>query len=73
MRTHLFTSGYFRFGLNYFAIKEMMAAVAAVHGTMTARREGVPPSRLANVASPQLMQRPGRDADCARWTGNLLT
>ncbi len=49
-----------------------MAAVAAVHATMKALREGVPPSKLANIASAQLMQQLTRDADYARWTESFL-
>ena len=49
-----------------------MAAVAAVHETMKALREGVPPSKLAHIASAQLMQQLTRDADYARWTQTFL-
>lgn len=49
-----------------------MAAVAAVQETMQALREGVPPAKLANIASPTLMQRLSRDADYARWSKNFL-
>ena len=49
-----------------------MAAVAAIHETMKALREGVPPSELARIASTQLMQQVSRDADYARWTESFL-
>jgi carboxyvinyl-carboxyphosphonate phosphorylmutase len=49
-----------------------MAAVAAVHETMKALREGTPPAKLANIASAQLMQQVSRDADYARWIKNFL-
>jgi carboxyvinyl-carboxyphosphonate phosphorylmutase len=49
-----------------------MAAVAAVHETMKALRGGTPPAKLANIASPQLMQLFNRDADYARWTESFL-
>jgi oxaloacetate decarboxylase len=50
-----------------------MAAVAAVHETMKALREGTPPAKLANIASAQLMQQVSRDADYARWIKNFLS
>jgi carboxyvinyl-carboxyphosphonate phosphorylmutase len=50
-----------------------MAAVAAVHETMKALREGTPPAKLANIASPQLMQQLSRDADYAHWIKNFLS
>ena len=49
-----------------------MAAVAAVHDTMKALREGTPPAKLANVASAQFMKQVSRDADYARWGESLL-
>lgn len=49
-----------------------MAAVAAVRETMQALRDGTPPAKLANLASAQLMQQVGRDADYARWTQSFL-
>lgn len=49
-----------------------MAAVAAVHETMKALREGTPPARLANLASAQQMQQLSRDADYARWSESFL-
>ena len=49
-----------------------MAAVAAVRETMKALREGTPPSKLANIASAQLMQQVSRDANYARWTQSFL-
>ncbi|MBE0619608.1 MAG: isocitrate lyase/PEP mutase family protein [Burkholderiales bacterium] len=49
-----------------------MAAVAAVHATMKALREGTPPAKLANIASAQLMQQLSRDADYARWSEDFL-
>jgi len=50
-----------------------MAAVAAVQETMKALRDGVPPSKLAHIASAQLMQQLCRDADYARWTKDFLS
>ena len=49
-----------------------MAAVAAVHATMQALRDGTPPAKLANLASAQQMQRLSRDVDYARWSGDFL-
>jgi len=49
-----------------------MAAVAAVHATMKALREGTPPARLGNLASAQQMQELSRDADYARWSESFL-
>jgi len=49
-----------------------MAAVAAVHDTMKALREGVPPSKLAPIASAQLMRQLSCDADYARWAKHFL-
>ena len=49
-----------------------MAAVAAVHATLKALREGTPPAELAGIASAQLMQQLSRDADYARWAERFL-
>ena len=49
-----------------------MAAVAAARETMKALREGVPPAKLANIASAQLMQQLSRGADYARWSESFL-
>jgi carboxyvinyl-carboxyphosphonate phosphorylmutase len=49
-----------------------MAAVAAARETMKALREGVPPAKLANIASAQLMQQLSRGADYARWSERFL-
>lgn len=50
----------------------IMAAVQAVHDTLKALRDGTPPAKLANIASPDLMKRVTRDADYARWTKEFL-
>jgi oxaloacetate decarboxylase len=49
-----------------------MAAVRAVHDTLKALREGAPPSRIAGVASAELMKRVTRDDDYRRWTSEFL-
>lgn len=49
-----------------------MAAVAAVRETMKALREGTLPAKLADIASPQLMQQLNRNTDYAHWTETFL-
>jgi carboxyvinyl-carboxyphosphonate phosphorylmutase len=49
-----------------------MAAVAAVHATLKALREGTPPAKLGGIASAQLMQQLSRGADYARWSASFL-
>jgi carboxyvinyl-carboxyphosphonate phosphorylmutase len=49
-----------------------MAAVHAVHETLKALREGMPPAKLSGVASPELMKRVTRDSDYRRWTREFL-
>jgi carboxyvinyl-carboxyphosphonate phosphorylmutase len=49
-----------------------MAAVRAVHETLKALREGVPPAQVSGVASADLMKRVTRDDDYRRWTGEFL-
>jgi carboxyvinyl-carboxyphosphonate phosphorylmutase len=48
------------------------AAVKAVHDTLKALREGVPPGDLKGVADAELMKRVTRDADYAKWTKDFL-
>ncbi len=48
------------------------AAVKATYETLKALREGVAPSKLQGVASPELMKKVTRDADYARWTKDFL-
>ena len=50
----------------------IMAAVQAVHATLKALREGTPPSKLAGVASAELMARLTKDEDYKRWTKDFL-
>jgi carboxyvinyl-carboxyphosphonate phosphorylmutase len=49
------------------------AAVQAVYNTLKALREGVKPSELTGVASPELMQRVTREGDYKTWTEKFLT
>ena len=49
-----------------------MAAVQAAYDTLKALREGTPPAKLANIASPALMKRVTRDADYTGWTRDFL-
>jgi carboxyvinyl-carboxyphosphonate phosphorylmutase len=49
-----------------------MAAVQAVHDTLKALRDGTPPSKLAGIASADLMQRVTRDRDYRDWTEDFL-
>jgi len=38
---------------------------------MNAPREGMPPAKLAQIASAQLLQQVSRDADYAVWAGSF--
>ncbi len=49
-----------------------MAAVQAAYDTLKALREGTPPAKLANIASPALMKRVTRDDDYTGWTRDFL-
>jgi carboxyvinyl-carboxyphosphonate phosphorylmutase len=49
-----------------------MAAVQAVHATLTALRAGRRPAELAGIASADLMRRVTRQADYERWTREFL-
>lgn len=48
------------------------AAVKAVHDTLKALRDGVPPKEIQGVASAELMKRVTRGADYDRWTKEFL-
>ncbi|MDP2329234.1 MAG: isocitrate lyase/PEP mutase family protein [Reyranella sp.] len=48
------------------------AAVKAVHDTLKALREGMPPSKLPGVADAELMKRVTREGDYGRWTKEFL-
>ena len=48
------------------------AGIAAVHATLKALREGVPPRDLQGLASSELMARVTREADYARWSREFL-
>jgi oxaloacetate decarboxylase len=50
----------------------IMAAIRAVHETLSALRAGTPPKQLANLPSPDLMELVTRDADYGRWTKEFL-
>lgn len=49
-----------------------MAAVAAVHATLKALRDGTKPDALPGLASGELMARVTRQSDYARWTKEFL-
>ena len=49
-----------------------MAAVRAVHETLRALRDGVPPKEIGTGASPELMRQVTRDQDYKRWTAAFL-
>jgi carboxyvinyl-carboxyphosphonate phosphorylmutase len=51
----------------------IMAAAQAVHDTMKALRDGVPPTELKGVPSGAFMAKATRDADYKRWTGQFLS
>jgi carboxyvinyl-carboxyphosphonate phosphorylmutase len=48
------------------------AAVKAIHDTLRALRDGVPPGKLTGIADAELMKRVTRDADYSRWTKEFL-
>ena len=48
------------------------AAVQAVHDTLKALRDGVPPRELKNIASTELMRQVTRADDYQRWTKDYL-
>ncbi len=48
------------------------AAVAAIHATLKALRDGTPPSDLQGIAPPALMKQVTREADYAAWTRDFL-
>jgi oxaloacetate decarboxylase len=48
------------------------AAVKAVHDTLKALRDGVPPKQIQGVASADLMKQVTRGADYDRWTKDFL-
>jgi carboxyvinyl-carboxyphosphonate phosphorylmutase len=49
-----------------------MAAVRAVHDTLKALRDGVPPSKIEGAASADLMKRVTRAGDYDGWTKDFL-
>lgn len=49
------------------------AAVKAVHDTLKALREGVPPAKLKGVADADLMKRVTREGDYSAWTRDFLS
>jgi carboxyvinyl-carboxyphosphonate phosphorylmutase len=50
----------------------IMAAQRAVHETLKALRDGVPPSELTGLPDKELMPRITREADYKRWTRDYL-
>jgi len=48
------------------------AAVAAIHATLKALREGTPPGELQGLAPAALMRQVTREADYAAWTRDFL-
>ncbi|HYF06295.1 MAG TPA: isocitrate lyase/PEP mutase family protein [Acetobacteraceae bacterium] len=48
------------------------ASVAAIHATLKALREGVPPAELTGLAPPALTTAVTREAEYARWTREFL-
>jgi oxaloacetate decarboxylase len=50
----------------------IMAAMRAVHETMSALRNGTKPSELANLPSPELVRLATRDDDYKAWTKEFL-
>ena len=48
------------------------AGVAAVHATLKALRDGVPPGELQGIASPALMKHVLREDEYARWSREFL-
>ena len=51
----------------------IMAAIRAVHDTLKALREGVPPAKIAGVAPEALMQAVTRDKDYKAWIREFLS
>ncbi|HEX7969641.1 MAG TPA: isocitrate lyase/phosphoenolpyruvate mutase family protein [Stellaceae bacterium] len=49
------------------------AAIRAVHDTLKALREGVPPAKIGGVAPETLMQAVTRDKDYKAWIGEFLS
>ncbi len=49
-----------------------MAAIAAVHATLKALRDGTPPAEIAATASPELIKAVTREADHRRWMETFL-
>src|SRR5205823_5375785 len=49
-----------------------MAAIRAVHDTLSALRQGVPPSEIPGVASDEMLKRLSREGDYRRWTTEFL-
>lgn len=49
-----------------------MAGVQAVHDTLKALRDGIPPTALAGLPTAQFMKQVTRDEDYARWTQDYL-
>jgi oxaloacetate decarboxylase len=49
-----------------------LAAVRAVHATLSALREGTPPARISAIASPDLMTRLTREAEYDGWSRAFL-
>ncbi|GHU35395.1 oxaloacetate decarboxylase [Betaproteobacteria bacterium] len=50
----------------------MAAAVRAIHDTLKALREGIPPEKLQGLASAELMGRTSRDNTYRTWTAEFL-
>ena len=48
------------------------AAVKAVHDTLKALRDGVPPAQLTGIADAEMMKRVTRDADYTKWAKEFL-
>ncbi len=49
-----------------------MTAVGAIHASLKALRDGVPPSKLANVPPPELVRDASREAQYAEWARAYL-
>ena len=49
-----------------------MAAIQAVHDTLSALRKGVPPAEITGVASDEMLKRLSRDGDYRHWTKEFL-
>jgi carboxyvinyl-carboxyphosphonate phosphorylmutase len=50
-----------------------MAAVRAMHDTLKALRDGVPPSQLEGIAAPELMKQLTRDDRYHAWQDEFLS